>query len=312
MTSVRSTTSKPVSISHSETLKGPAMAVSNDSGLAVDVDRGVATISFTGTPPGHLTPPTTRELYSTLTALAHDDAVTVVLLKSRVSGFFVPHFDVAAILDFPANPHAGEQIKPFHALCELLRTMPKITIAVIEGRCGGGGNEIALSCDLRFAARDTAVFNQPEVALGLIPGGSGTVRLSRLIGRSRALEMVLGCDDVNAQTAESWGMVNRSLDGDELWPFVDRLIDRILGFPRAAVIAAKAAIVAQDPLAAVEEGLHVEARLFEERIGALDAHAAMEEFLRRDGQAVDAQLRLGDFLGELSERMPRSDGAGPP
>ena len=101
-------------------------------------------------------------------------------------------------------------------------TMPKATIAVIEGRVGGGGSELALSCDMRFAG-PTAVFNQPEVALGIIPGGSGTVRLPRLIGRSRALEAILGCDDIDAATAERWGWVNRVLPTDELATFVDRL-----------------------------------------------------------------------------------------
>ena len=100
--------------------------------------------------------------------------------------------------------------------------MPKATIAVIEGRVGGGGSELALSCDMRFAG-PTAVFNQPEVALGIIPGGSGTVRLPRLIGRSRALEAILGCDDIDAATAERWGWVNRVLPTDELATFVDRL-----------------------------------------------------------------------------------------
>ena len=101
--------------------------------------------------------------------------------------------------------------------------MPKATIAVIEGRVGGGGSELALSCDMRFAALGRAVFNQPEVALGILPGGSGTVRLPRLVGRSRALEVILGCDDVPAELAERWGWVNRALPPDELWPFVDRL-----------------------------------------------------------------------------------------
>lgn len=93
---------------------------------------------------------------------------------------------------------------PYHAMGEQLRCMPKPTIAMINGRTGGGGSELALSCDMRFAGPD-AMFNQPEVALGILPGGSGTVRLPRLCGRSRAMEIILGCEDFTAQEAKEFG-----------------------------------------------------------------------------------------------------------
>ncbi|MCX6541022.1 MAG: enoyl-CoA hydratase/isomerase family protein, partial [Actinobacteria bacterium] len=152
--------------------------------------------------------------------LAADDNVRVVVLSSANPDFFIAHFDVSLILRFPT----GQQVSP--AELKAFRTMPKATIAVIEGRVGGGGSELALSCDMRFALSGKAVFNQPEVALGIIPGGSGTVRLSRLIGRSRSLEVVLGCDDISADLAESWGWVNRSMSAAELWPHVNNLAAR--------------------------------------------------------------------------------------
>ena len=154
----------------------------------VETHYGLATVTFTGEAPNHMSTTTARALQQLLSRIAVRSDVYVLLLQSRVPGFFVPHFDVTEILDFPSNSNAGTTITPFHAMCELLRTMPKVTIAMIEGRCGGGGNEIAMSCDMRFASRD-ATFNQPEVALGIIPGGSGTVRLTRLVGRARALEL---------------------------------------------------------------------------------------------------------------------------
>ena len=101
--------------------------------------------------------------------------------------------------------------------------MPKATIAVIEGIARGGGSELALSFDMRFAAIGRAILAQPEVAVGIIPGGSGTQRLHRLVGRGRALEIVLGCDDIDAETAAQWGYVNRALPDAELRPFVDAL-----------------------------------------------------------------------------------------
>ena len=105
------------------------------------------------------------------------------------------------IQSFPTEPGPpATELNPFHVMCEAFRTMPKATIAVIEGRVGGGGSELALSCDMRFAAIGSAVLSQPEVALGIIPGGTGTARLGRLAGRSRALEIILGCDDFDALT----------------------------------------------------------------------------------------------------------------
>ncbi len=101
--------------------------------------------------------------------------------------------------------------------------MPKATVAVVEGRGGGGGSELVSSFDMRFASRERAAFGQPEVPLGIIHGGSGTQRLPRLVGRARALEVILGGDDADAALAEQWGWVNRALPDDELWPFVDRL-----------------------------------------------------------------------------------------
>ena len=190
----------------------------------------------------------TRDMFAELTrvgqALAQDDAVRVVILHSANPDFFIAHYDVAHILQYPQQREVPlTEMKPFHAMCETFRTMPKATIAVIEGRVGGGGSELALSFDMRFALRGKAVFNQPEVALGIIPGGSGTVRLPRLIGRSRALEVILGCDDVDAELAEAWGSKRVDLgavghlnpaSGYGEWPRAEALIAE-LALPRSPV-----------------------------------------------------------------------------
>ena len=179
--------------------------------LSVSTDTGVATVVIDHPPINLMTIEVFLDLADVTRRLAEDDDVRVVVLRSAHPEWFIAHFDVAAILGFPTDPAPpSADLNTFHVMCEHLRTMPKATIAVIEGRVGGGGSELALSCDLRFAA-PAAVFSQPEVALGIIPGGSGTVRLPRLVGRSRALEVILGCDDVDAATAERWGWVNRVL-----------------------------------------------------------------------------------------------------
>jgi enoyl-CoA hydratase/carnithine racemase len=104
--------------------------------------------------------------------------------------------------------------------------MPKVTIAKVEGRARGGGSEIALAMDMCFAAVGKAIFGHPEVAVGLVPGGGGTQRLPRLIGRARALEVLVGCNDLSAELAERYGYINRALPADALTPFVEKLAHR--------------------------------------------------------------------------------------
>src|SRR5205823_1209708 len=168
----------------------------------------------------------------------------VVVVGSANPEFFIAHADVTLILGLPRE-HREEpnaELGFFHALVDRFRTMPKATIAVIEGRVRGGGSEFVSSFDMRFASRDRALFGQPEVPLGIIPGGSGTQRLPRLVGRGRALEVILGGADVDGSLADEWGWVNRALGDVELWPFVDELAARIASFPANAIAAAKRSV----------------------------------------------------------------------
>lgn len=269
--------------------------------LRVDLANGIARITLDNGAINLLDKPMFKELLRLIDQLAADDAVRVVVLASANPDFFIAHFDVGLILKFPAAPAVADAppapLSPFHRMCETLRTMPKTTIAVIEGRAGGGGSEIALSCDMRFALRGRAVFNQPEVALGILPGGSGTVRLSRLLGRGRALEVVLGCDDVAADLAEAWGWVNRALPASELWPHVDRLAARIASFPPHAVAAAKASVLRAEK--DVVADLQAEATAFQATLGETGTRAAMQRFLASGGQTAAGEARLGALAAEL-------------
>ena len=152
---------------------------------------------------------------------------------------------------------------------------------------------------MRFAALPStdhpgAVFSHPEVALGIIPGGSGTQRLSRLMGRSRALEVVLGCDDFDALEAERYGWVNRSLPADELWPFVERLAKRIASFPAHAIAAGKQSVILAEK--EVPQDLLAEGNAFSATLGGPGAREAMEKFLRDGGQTRDVELNLGSLF----------------
>ncbi len=265
--------------------------------LSLSVDDGVATVTIDHPPINLFDLSLYGAMVEMAKRLAADDGVRVVVLRSANPEFFIAHFDVTLIQMLPTDAPPSAELNDFHAMCEAFRTMPKATIAVVEGRVGGGGSELTLSCDMRFAALGRAVFSQPEVALGIIPGGSGTVRLSRLMGRSRALEVVLGCDDVPADLAEQWGWINRALPPDELWPFVDRLARRIAGFPAHAVAAAKAAVLRAEK--EVVADLLAEAAAFTATLGEPSARAAMVAFMERGGQTREAELRLGDLAGEL-------------
>jgi enoyl-CoA hydratase/carnithine racemase len=267
--------------------------------LHLEVRDGVATVTIDNGPINLFD----LELYLAMSEMAHrlaaDDDVRVVVLRSANPEFFIAHFDVTLIQHLPTDAGTPTELSAFHSMCEAFRTMPKATIAVIEGRVGGGGSELALSCDMRFAALGRAVFNQPEVALGILPGGSGTARLPRLIGRSRALEVILGCDDVSAELAERWGWVNRALAPDDLWPFVDRLARRIASFPPHAVAAAKASVLRAEK--EVEADLLAEAGAFNATLGHPSTVDALAAFMAQGGQTREGELRLGDLAGELSE-----------
>jgi len=276
------------------------MAFEGYEKLRVGVEGGIATVTIDNPPINLFDLGLYLEMRQIATELHDDGGVRVVVLRSATPGFFIAHFDVSLIQSFPTDPQpAPTELNPFHEMCEAFRTMPKATIAVIEGRIGGGGSELALSCDMRFAAIGQAMLSQPEVALGIIPGGTGTARLGRLAGRSRAMEIILGCDDFDAVTAERYGWVNRALEPGELWPFVDRLAARIASYPPHAVAAAKASVLRAE--GDVVADLLAESATFSGTLGDPSTQAAMARFFELGGQTVEGESRLGELAGEIKE-----------
>jgi len=230
--------------------------------------------------------------------VAADDDVRVVIVDSADPDFFVAHADVTLLQGLPTDDvELHDELSVFHGIVERFRTMPKATIAVIEGIARGGGSELALAFDMRFAALGRAVFAQPEIVVGIIPGGGATQRLPRLVGRGRALEIVLGGDDIDAATAERWGYVNRALPPDELWPFVDALAARIASFPPAVIARAKQAVDAAmpDPV----PGLNVEDHLFRTVMADPEASRRMQAFMDAGGQTREVEVE-GFALGGLA------------
>ena len=267
--------------------------------IKVNVNNGVAFATIDNPPINIITPELRTELSAFSKEVEVDDGVRVLVLKSANPDFFLAHYDVAAILEFPIDGEAQRdtELKDYHAMCERFRTMPKATIAQIEGRVGGGGSELVSSFDMRFGVVGKTRVNQMEVPLGILPGGCGTQQLPRLIGRGRALEVILGGVDMDAKTAERWGYLNRVLPAGEIGPYVEKLAHRIASFPVEAVRTAKASVDSWEK--PIKEGLLDEAYLFQTLLRTENAQRNMRRFLEIGGQTREGELRIDELNEEL-------------
>ncbi len=204
-----------------------------------EIDRtcpGCWTITFSNPPINMFLPTTIVELGALMTDLEADPSVKVIVFQSANPDFFIAHLDVAKAAEQP------DVLGLWRNLVLRLSATPVVSIARIRGRTRGIGNEFVLACDMRFASRQSAIVGNPEVGVGLVPGGGALEWLPRVVGRSRALEIVLSGDDFNADIAERYGWVNRTLDDKDLDSFVDTLVRRLVSFDREALGAAKAQI----------------------------------------------------------------------
>ncbi|MBI4588738.1 MAG: enoyl-CoA hydratase/isomerase family protein [Candidatus Rokubacteria bacterium] len=268
--------------------------------LRIRLDRGVAFVTIDHPPINLFDRPLMKEISRIGREVAADDAVRVVVFDSANPEFFIAHADVTDIQQMPSEvPPKPTAVAGFQAMLERYRTMPKVGIAKIEGRARGGGSEFVLSLDMRFAAIGRALLSQPEVALGIIPGGSGTQRLPRLLGRSRALEIILGCEDFPADLAERYGYINRALPPEELGPFVEGLAYRIASFPAEAIALAKAAVNAAE--LPTPDGLIEEAHYFNQAVATPAARRRMAKFMELGGQTREVELDLGHRVDELGD-----------
>ena len=204
-----------------------------------NIDRlypGRWTITFSNPPINMFVPTTIVELGALMTELEADPSVKVLVFQSANPDFFIAHLDVSKAAKQP------EVLDLWRDFVLRLSSTPVVSIAKIRGRTRGIGNEFVLACDMRFASRQNALFGNPEVGVGLVPGGGALEWLPRVVGRSRALEIVLSGDDFNADIAERYGWMNRTLDDNDLDLFVDTLVQRLASFDRETLAAAKAQI----------------------------------------------------------------------
>ena len=250
---------------------------------------GSWTISFSNPPINIFVPSTIVELGALMTDLEADPSVRVVVFQSANPDFFVAHLDVAKAAEQP------ETLGLWRELVLRLSSSPVVSIAKIRGRTRGIGNEFVLACDMRFASRQSALFGQPEIGVGLVPGGGALEWLPRLVGRSRALEIVLSGDDFDADIAERYGWVNRTLDDNALDPFVDTLVRRLASFDRETLAAAKAQVNRFGTPTATE--IQSSNDLFFPLLGLPSARARRAK-IRNIGYGVrsDFELNFGRYL----------------
>ena len=185
-------------------------------------------------------PESIPQLNEIVTALETDEQVKVVVFDSAVEGFFLTHYDfLAKIEDTTSLPPGPTGLQPVPDTLVRLSRAPVVSIASIRGRATGVGSELALACDMRFASREKAILSQWEVGAGVVPGGGPMARLPRLMGRGRALEVLMGADDITGDLAERYGYVNRSFADSDLDAFVESLATRIASFDKQAISETK-------------------------------------------------------------------------
>jgi enoyl-CoA hydratase/carnithine racemase len=267
--------------------------------ISLEVSDGVAFATIDAPPMNLLGNDLLGAIAALVAEVGASDTVRVLVLQSANPDFFIAHGDVTSMLDMPAtdDPKPGNELSWVHATLDALRTMPKVTIAKIQGFARGGGSEVALACDMRFASHK-AVFGQPEIGLGILPGAGGTARLTRLVGRARASEIIFGGDDFSAAEAERIGWVNRALPEHELGPWVDALARRIAHFPSRSIAEIKrvmGAVEAQTP-----DDLKTEQYAFELCMTQPEPRTLMRRWVDRGIQSPDGEKTLGADLPGLA------------
>lgn len=273
------------------------------STLRVTSDRGVVRVVIDNPPVNVLSLAMMTDLMTLLATLREDRTAKVIVFESADPEFFIAHVDMTLVddEDAAADPTAGAPagLNVFQALGEALRSQPQVTIVKLAGTARGGGAEFVAAADMTFAAIGRAGLGQMEVLAGIVPGGGGTQYLLERAGRNRALEIVLGADLFDAQTAERYGWVNRALPAEEIDAFVDRLARGITDLPDGTIAAVKSALPPQDLAAGMLREHEAWASQF--------ARPAAAKLLR-DALAAGAQTRDGERRLEHLLRAMAGDG----
>lgn len=268
--------------------------------IQTNLEGGVLFASFNNPPINLVGPELVRDLVDLLDRLERDGDVNVVVFASADKEFFLPHVDIARVAEYTKETVRipGSAAGSLGGLFRRISELRQITIAQVEGFARGAGSEFALACDMRFASREQAVFCQIEAGIGAVPGAGGIQHLTRLLGRGRAMEVILSSGDFDADLAERYGWINRSLPQSELASYVKSLALRIASFPPAGQQANKRRIndISLAPLADVR----TDAALFQQTIREPRAQARTKELMEGGMQTRgDLERRFADALGLL-------------
>ena len=239
------------------------------------------------------------QLEEIVSSLETDERVKVVVFDSAIGEFFLTHYDLLAKPEESARfPPGRTGLQALPDMLVRISRSPVVSIASIRGRATGVGSELALACDMRFASREKALLSQWEVGAGLVPGGGPMARLPRLIGRGRALEVLLTANDINGDLAELYGYVNRSLPDVQLDDFVDRVAQRIASFDKEAIAETKRLVnIASLP---PDSEIAPEWEAFTRSQGRPAAQERIMKLMARGfHRAGDVETRLGEYLGVL-------------
>jgi enoyl-CoA hydratase/carnithine racemase len=261
-------------------------------------DEGVLVVVIDAPPMNLIGPELVRDLVGLFGALETGQETRVVVLESADPEYFIPHVDLTKVAEYTAEAAraGGPGDASLGMLWHKLSELPVVSIAKIRGRARGAGSELALACDMRFAARENAVLGQIETGCGALPGAGGVQHLARLLGRGRAMEAILGADDFSAEEAERYGWINRAVPDAELDAFVGRLARRIASFPAEAVRTAKR--VLNELTMPSSDAVRADARRFRQLVTSDPAQARMAALFAQGLQTRGPlELDLGDRLG---------------
>jgi enoyl-CoA hydratase/carnithine racemase len=248
-------------------------------------------------PPINMFDPDLRnELRDLIGRIEADDQLQVIVFDSADPEYFIAHVDLARAGEVDPVP-GPTGLSAWPDFTVRLAHAPVLSVASVRGRARGIGNEFVLATDVRFASRERARFGQFEVGAAAIPGGGGIERLFRLVGRARTLEAVVGADDVDADTAERYGWINRAVPDAELDQFVDRFARRVASFDREAVVTAKRLVNEQGGIPAPDELIR-SSQAFGELLQRPLARQRIGELIGRGLQTRgELELTLGDRVG---------------
>ena len=266
--------------------------------------EGAVLFAEMSSPPMNLLgPELVRDLVSLIQQAEADHTYKVLVFKSADRDYFISHVDVTRIKEYRAEAAKLTGEASIAMLFRYLSASRLVTIAQIEGRVRGAGSEFVLACDMRFASRESAIFSQIEAAFGQLPGGGATQHLTRLMGRARALEVILSAEDYDADMAERYGWINRALTENALGDFVKSLAHRIASFPAAGHVVIKDRVNAI--ALAPAEDFRRDSDLFAEGVRNPEAQSRIQAATKRGFQTREAEMTLARMLGELDGPIAR-------